>query len=104
MITGFVDHTYPRDGAIDVPRNVVVVIQFNQAMYEGDLFKNIRVSGTHVDYVMYYDPGTYQVKINFLGWLKPGENVLVEVKRNAKNICMWRQIIEVDFEFTVTKK
>jgi len=103
-MTGFVDYAYPRDGAIDVPRDVVVVIQFNQAMYEGDLFKNIRISGTNTKYVMDYDPGTYQVEIDFLGWLKPGENVLVEVKRNAKNMCMWRQIIEVDFEFTVTKR
>jgi hypothetical protein len=104
LITGFVDYTYPLDGAVDVPRDVVVVIQFNQPMYEGDLFRNIRVSGTNVHYVMHYDAGTYQVKIYFTEWLKPGAKVLVEVKRNAKNMCMWRQITEVEFKFTITKK
>jgi hypothetical protein len=100
---GFVENTYPRNRAVNVPRDVVVVIQFNQPMYEGDLFKNIRVSGTNVDYVMSYDPATYRLEINFLELLEPGGHIQVEVKRNVKNICMWRQYIEVDFQFTITE-
>lgn len=98
---GFVRYTYPRNRAVNVPRDVIVVIQFNQPMYEGDLFNNIKVSGTRVDYVMSYDPGTYRLEIDFLELLEPGADIKVEVKRNTKNICMWRQIVLVDFEFTI---
>jgi hypothetical protein len=103
MYTGFVEYTYPRDGAVGVPRDVIVIIQFNQPMYEGDLFKNIKVSGTNVNYVMRYDPGTHRVEIDFQGLLKPGAKITIEVKRNVKNICMWRQVVSVDFIFTITK-
>jgi hypothetical protein len=103
MYTGFVEYTYPRDGAVGVPRDVIVIIQFNQPMYEGDLFKNIKVSGTNVNYVMRYDPGTHRVEIDFQGLLKPGAKITIEVKRNVKNICMWRQVVSVDFKFTITK-
>jgi hypothetical protein len=103
LMAGFVDYTYPGDGVVDVPREVVVAIQFNQPMKEGDLSNNIKVCGAEVAYVMRYDPGTYQVKSDFRGWLKAGANVVLEVKRNAKNMCLWRQIVLVDVEFTITK-
>jgi hypothetical protein len=103
MYTGFVEYTYPRDGAVGVPRDVIVLIQFNQPMYEGDLFRNVKVSGTNVNFVMSYDPGTYKMEIDFLGLIKSGAKIMVEVKRNAKNICMWRQAVLVDFKFTITK-
>jgi hypothetical protein len=103
MYTGFVEYAYPRDGAVGVPRDVIVVIQFNQPMYEGDLFKNIKVSGTKEKYVMSYDPGTYKVEIDFLTLLKPDAKIMIEVKRNAKNICMWKQVIDVDYRFTIAK-
>jgi hypothetical protein len=98
---GYVWYTIPRNGAVNVSRDVIVVIKFNQPMYEGDLFKNIKVSGTNVDYVISYDPGTYRLEIDFLELLEPGADITVEVKRNTKNICMWRQIVLVDFEFTI---
>jgi hypothetical protein len=101
---GFVSSTAPFDGAVEVPLDVSVVIQFNQAMYTGDLFKHIKVSGTKVDYVMSYDPGTHQVEIDFLELLKKGSKITVEIKRSLKNSCQQRQNVSVKFEFTAVSK
>jgi hypothetical protein len=101
---GFISSTNPFDGAVDVPLDVTVVIQFNQAMYTGDLFKNIKVSGTKVDYVMGYDPGTHQVEIDFLGLLERGAKITVEIKRSVKNSCQQRQNVSVKFEFITVGK
>ena len=98
---GFVEYTEPENDARDVPQDVTVVIQFNQPMYESDLFNNIKVSGTKVDHEMSYDPATYQVEIDFMGLLEPESRVVVEVKRNTKNICGWRQLIVYEFHFHV---
>ncbi len=96
---GFVADTIPADKAVDVPLTVTVVIQFNQAMDTEDLFKNIKVSGTNVNYVMSYDPGNYQVGIDFIGLLKRDSGITVEIKRNVKNICQQRQLVSVNFSF-----
>lgn len=101
---GFISSTTPFDGAVDVPLDITVIIQFNQAMYTGDLFKHIKVSGTKVDYVMSYDPGTHQVEIDFLKLLKKGTKATVEIKRGVKNSCQQRQNVTVKFEFRTVGK
>jgi hypothetical protein len=101
---GFISSTTPFDGAVGVPLDITVMIQFNQAMYTGDLFKNIKVSGTKVDYVMSYDPGTHQVEIDFLRSLKHRTKVTVEIKRSVKNSCQQQQLVSVKFEFRTVGK
>ena len=87
-----------------MPLDVTVMIQFNQAMYTGDLFKNIKVSGTKVDYEMTYDSGTHQVEIDFLGSLKKDTKITVEIKRSVKNSCQQKQLVSVKFEFRTVGK
>lgn len=98
---GYVVFIEPRDGAKDVPRDVTVVIQFDQPMNVGSLFKEIRVSGAGIDHVIRYDSSTYRAEIVFLGLLDRGSEVKVEVKKNIKNICGWRQKVNVDAKFKV---
>lgn len=101
---GFVAYTIPADNAVDIPLDVTVKIQFNQAMYTEDLYKNIKVSGTNVNYLMSYDPGNYQVEIDFIGLLKKASEITVEVKRNVTNSCQQRQLVSVKFTFITIKK
>ena len=102
--TGFVSSTVPYDGAVGVPLNITVIIQFNQAMDIGSLYKNIKVFGTRVDYAMDYDPETHQVEIGFLRLLERGTKVTVEIKRSVKNSCQQRQNVSVKFEFVTVGK
>jgi hypothetical protein len=102
-VMGFVSSTFPSNGAAGVPLDITVIIQFNQAMFTGDLFKNIKVSGTRVNHVMKYDPGTNQVEIDFLGQLKKGTKIKIDIKRNVKNSCRQPQLVTVQFEFRTIK-
>ena len=91
--------TTPRDGAENVSLFADVYIRFNQAMYQADLFRNIKIAGTGADYIMSYDSNTYMLKINFLERLESGATITISVKRNTKNSCGQRQGIEVKFDF-----
>lgn len=91
--------TTPRDGSENVSLYTNVYIRFNQAMYQTDLFRNIKISDTNADYVMSYDSKTFVLKIDFLERLENGTTVTISVKRNTKNSCGQRQGIEVKFDF-----
>lgn len=100
---GFVASITPEDDAENAPRNTDVYIKFNQAMFEADLIRNIKISGTDVDYVMSYNPQTNVLKIDFIDPLKRGSTVKIAVKRNVKNSCGQRQGKDIKFEFQVSK-
>jgi Pyruvate/2-oxoacid:ferredoxin oxidoreductase gamma subunit len=101
---GFVVSTTPEDDAENVSRYTNVYIRFDQAMFEADLFRNIKISGTDAEYVMSYDPQTYVLKIDFLEPLKKGSTIKISVKRNVKNSCGQRQRGDVKFDFQIAKK
>ena len=96
--------TSPSDDAENVSLYTNVYIRFNQAMYQADLFRNIKIANTDADYVMSYDPQTHILKIDFVERLEEGNTVEISIKRNMKNSCGQRQGIEVKFDFLTTKK